>query len=111
MFTVYGMAEATLAVTFPPLGRTPVFDWVDRDKLAAVGRAVPAAPGTPRARAIVGRRPAGGGHGTAHRRSGLRAPLPDGVVGEIHIRGTAVTAGYLRRRSQAGNARRLAAHR
>ena len=34
MFGVYGMAEATLAVTFPPLGRRPVFDWVDRGALA-----------------------------------------------------------------------------
>ncbi|MCL9797609.1 AMP-binding protein, partial [Frankia sp. AgKG'84/4] len=37
MFPVYGMAEATLAVTFPPLGRPPRTTWVDRDRLARDG--------------------------------------------------------------------------
>ena len=103
MFTVYGMAEATLAITFPPLGRTPVFHWVDRDKLAATGQAVPAAPGTPRARAIAGAgRPVAGMElRVADPDSG--ASVPDGVVGEILIRGAAVTAGYLGEQP-AGNA-------
>ena len=77
MFTVYGMAEARLAITFPPLGRTPVFHTVDRDKLAAVGRAVPAAPeDTPRPRDRRGRRLLGGGHGTTRRRPGFRCVRP-----------------------------------
>jgi fatty-acyl-CoA synthase len=94
MFSVYGMAEATLAITFPPLGRGPVFDWVDRDGLAA-GQAVPAGPGAPRARAVagVGRPVTGMELRVAALDSG--APVPDGVVGEILIRGAAVTAGYL----------------
>ena len=41
---VYGLAEATLAVTVPPLGRGPLVDRVERETLAAQGRAVPAAP-------------------------------------------------------------------
>ncbi len=95
MFSVYGMAEATLATTFPPLGRGPVFDWVDRDELAASGRGVPARPGTPRARAI-----AGVGGPVTGMELRVAAPdsgvtLPDGVVGEILIRGVSVTAGYL----------------
>jgi fatty-acyl-CoA synthase len=103
MFTVYGMAEATLAVTFPPLGRKPVFHWVDRDKLAAVGVAVPATPGAPRARAIagVGWPVTGMELRVAALDSG--ASVPDGVVGEILIRGAAVTAGYLGE-APAGNA-------
>jgi len=38
---VYGLAEATLAVTFPPLGREPVVDCVNRAKFEEEGRAWP----------------------------------------------------------------------
>ena len=95
MFAVYGMAEATLAVTFPPLGRRPVFDWVDRDALATAGRAVPAAPGAPCSRAVagVGRPVAGLEVRVADPETG--APAGDGTVGEVQLRGASVTAGYL----------------
>ncbi|WP_063053894.1 AMP-binding protein [Nocardia arthritidis] len=94
MFGVYGMAEATLAVTFPPLGREPVFEWVDRAALSedAVARQVP--PGAPGARPVAG-------VGSPVPRMRLRVvagddrDLPDGRVGEILIRGDAVTDGYL----------------
>jgi fatty-acyl-CoA synthase len=117
MFPVYGMAEATLAVTFPPLGRAPVFDWVDRAALAA-GRAVPVsaeapgtspepgaqgvpAPGASGARAVagVGRPVAGMELRVTDPVTG--APVPDGAVGEIQIRGASVTSGYLTRGAQA----------
>jgi fatty-acyl-CoA synthase len=94
MFPVYGMAEATLAVTFPPLGRAPITTWVDRDRLARDGIALPAAPGAPGSRGLVAL-------GGPVRGMGLRivdehgTPVPDGAVGEIEIRGDAVTAGYL----------------
>jgi len=95
MFAVYGMAEATLAVTFPPLGRRPVFDWVDRDALATAGRAVPAALGAPCSRAVagVGRPVAGLEVRVADLETG--APAGDGAVGEVQLRGASVTAGYL----------------
>lgn len=99
MLCVYGMAEATLAITFPPLGRGPLFDWVDRDQLAAAGRAVTAAPAAPGARAIagVGRPVTGIELRIAAPGSGPAGPgtAPDGVVGEILIRGASVTGGYL----------------
>jgi len=38
---VYGLAEASLALTFPPLGRSPRVDRVAREPLALEGRAVP----------------------------------------------------------------------
>jgi 1-acyl-sn-glycerol-3-phosphate acyltransferase len=41
---VYGLAEASLGVTFPPIGRGPRVDRVDRQSLAEKGRAIPAAP-------------------------------------------------------------------
>lgn len=96
MFPVYGMAEATLAVTFPPPGRAPVFDWVDRDALAS-GQAVPVAPGEPGGRAVagVGRPVPGIELRVADPATG--APAPDDAVGEIWIRGASVTSGYLPR--------------
>ncbi|MGQ4599396.1 AMP-binding protein [Nocardia sp. R6R-6] len=95
MFGVYGMAEATLAVTFPPLGREPVFEWVDRAVLSDNALAQPVAPESAGARAIAG-------VGAPVQRLRLRVvspdgdhDLPDGAVGEILIQGDAVTGGYL----------------
>jgi acyl-CoA synthetase (AMP-forming)/AMP-acid ligase II len=95
MFGVYGMAEATLAVTFPPLGRAPLFEWVDRAELAATGLAVPVGRDAPGARAI-----AGVGRPVAGLRLRIADPdtgtdRPDGEVGEILIQGAPVTPGYL----------------
>jgi 1-acyl-sn-glycerol-3-phosphate acyltransferase len=41
MLPVYGLAEASLAVTVPPLDRGPLVDHVDREIFATQGRAVP----------------------------------------------------------------------
>ena len=45
MTPAYGLAEAGVGLTFPPLGRGPVIDAIDRGALARRGRAVPAAAG------------------------------------------------------------------
>ena len=45
MMPVYGLAEATLAVTFPPVGRPPQLDVIDRELLEREDRAWPAADG------------------------------------------------------------------
>jgi 1-acyl-sn-glycerol-3-phosphate acyltransferase len=39
---VYGLAEASLAVTFPPLNRGPLTDRIERETFTSQGRAVPA---------------------------------------------------------------------
>ncbi|MGC1313391.1 MAG: AMP-binding protein, partial [Candidatus Acidiferrum sp.] len=39
---VYGLAEASLAVTVPPLNRGPLIDRIERDVFTSEGRAVPA---------------------------------------------------------------------
>ncbi|MCK9897103.1 AMP-binding protein [Frankia sp. AgB32] len=94
MFPVYGMAEATLAVTFPPLGRPPLTTWVDRDRLARDGVAQPVVAGAPGARGLVALgRPVRGMRLRVV--DGQRRPRPDGYVGEIEISGDAVAAGYL----------------
>jgi acyl-CoA synthetase (AMP-forming)/AMP-acid ligase II len=94
MLPVYGMAEATLAVTFPPLGRVPTALWVDRDRLAADGRAVFVAPDDQRARGL----PALGGpvSGVRVRVVGEHGrPVADREIGEVEIAGEPVTSGYL----------------
>ncbi|MBV8199603.1 MAG: AMP-binding protein [Acidobacteria bacterium] len=45
MAPVYGLAENSLALTIPPLGRGPVVDVVERASFERSGRAVPLAPG------------------------------------------------------------------
>lgn len=94
MLPVYGMAEATLAVTFPPLGRVPTALWVDRDRLATDGRAVFVAPDDQRARGL----PALGGpvRGVRVRVVDTHGrPVPDREIGEVEIAGEPITAGYL----------------
>ena len=92
MYPVYGMAEATLAVTFSPLDTAPRLRWVDRDALND-RRVVPAEPGAPGTRVLVGvGQPVPDmrvrvGEGTA----------ADRVVDEIQISGGSVTGGYYRR--------------
>jgi 1-acyl-sn-glycerol-3-phosphate acyltransferase len=41
---VYGLAESSVGLAFPPLGRGPVVDRVHRESFMTRGRAVPAAP-------------------------------------------------------------------
>ncbi|WP_431876209.1 fatty acyl-AMP ligase [Amycolatopsis sacchari] len=99
VFPAYGMAEATLAVSFAPLFTGLTLDHVEADALEADNRAVPVPEDDPR-------------RGTDEVRSfavlgrpldGLEAEIVDGEgkrlgereVGEIRLRGEAVTPGYL----------------
>ena len=89
---VYGLAEASLAVTFPPLDRGPRVDLVDREIFTAQGRAEPATD-NPAAIAFVS--------------SGMPVPrhevkivddagneLPDRTEGFLWFRGPSATEGY-----------------
>jgi 1-acyl-sn-glycerol-3-phosphate acyltransferase len=49
MAPVYGLAENSLALAFPPLGRPPVVDAVEREPFQRSGQAVPAGPDDPHA--------------------------------------------------------------
>jgi fatty-acyl-CoA synthase len=88
----YGMAEATVAVSFTESGRGLEVDEVDADLLAALRRAVPATHGHTRRLATLGRL-----------LKGLEARVVDDVdgtvlsargVGVIEVRGDPVTLGY-----------------
>ena len=41
MSPVYGLAECAVGLAFPPLGRGPIIDQIDRESLATQGKAVP----------------------------------------------------------------------
>jgi acyl carrier protein len=51
---VYGLAECAVGLTFPPLGRGPVVDRVDREALMRTGEARVAAPDAPNPLRVVG---------------------------------------------------------
>ncbi|MFE1357643.1 MULTISPECIES: AMP-binding protein [Streptomyces] len=87
----YGLAEATLPVSFDSPLRPPAVDWVDRAALNDALKAVPAGTG---GRGIVNcGTPA---PGVEVRVTAEGETLPERSVGEIEIRGEAVTAGYYR---------------
>ncbi|MCH7664753.1 MAG: AMP-binding protein, partial [Acidobacteria bacterium] len=103
MMPVYGLAECTVALAFPPVGRGPIVDVVDREILASSGRAV--AP----ADRDGGRE--GDGNGNALRFVGAGFPLADHEIrivdstgkevgerheGRIEFRGPSATSGYFR---------------
>jgi 1-acyl-sn-glycerol-3-phosphate acyltransferase len=58
MAPVYGLAECSLALAIPPLGRGPVVDVVEREAFERSGRAVPAAPDSPQRLLAAEERPA-----------------------------------------------------
>ena len=94
MVPAYGMAEVTLVATLPPSGRAPVVEHVDRGVLAAEGLARPVEAGSPDARPLVGLGRAV--PGMSVRVAGDDgAGCPDGIVGEIQMRGPMTTTGYL----------------
>ncbi|OXM65263.1 fatty acyl-AMP ligase [Amycolatopsis vastitatis] len=99
VFPAYGMAEATLAVSFAPLFTGLTLDVVEADALEAENRAVPVPEGDPRRGTDSVRSFALLGHPL----DGLEAEIVDDSgtrvgereVGEIRLRGEAVTPGYL----------------
>jgi fatty-acyl-CoA synthase len=93
----YGMAEATLAISFETLGRGVRVDVVDGDELAGEAKARPVAVEAPGSLEIASCGRTFEGHDlqvfdpedaeSAH-------PLPERSVGEIRVRGPSVTKGY-----------------
>lgn len=92
---VYGLAESSVGLAFPPLGRQPLIDRVNRDRLSKDGIAEPANPSDPRPLEIVA----------------CGQPLPDHEIrivdeagrelgerqeGRLEFRGPSTTSGYFR---------------
>jgi fatty-acyl-CoA synthase len=95
MYPVYGMAEATLSISYPRPGEVPRIVAVDRNELAAGGTVRALAGAGPGAKQVVS--VGGPVHGIQVRiRGGDREPVGDRQLGEIQIRGDAVSPGYYR---------------
>ena len=93
----YGLAEATLGVSFAPADAVGLVDWLDRDRLNNTGEAHPVAANASNARAVVScGTPVPGIEVriTADGRS-----LGDRQVGDIEVRGDAVMGGFYRERT------------
>jgi 1-acyl-sn-glycerol-3-phosphate acyltransferase len=89
---VYGLAEASLAVTFPPLDRGPLVDVVDREILTAQGRAVPG-PKNAAAIAFVSSGRALANH-EVRIVDDAGHEVPDRTEGFLWFRGPSATSGY-----------------
>ncbi len=94
LLPVYGMAENTLAVAFPPLGRGPVFDRIFRSEFEATGRAVPAPAGAGDLKEVAALGKAVPGTEIAILDEKGRT-LPERLEGAIHLRGSSMLGGYL----------------
>jgi len=90
---VYGMAEATLAVTFPDLSRKLETVGVDRDALEQEGRAAPCDGASAHVAVSVGRPVAGT---TVEVVDGGGQLVPEGTVGHILVGGASLMDGYFR---------------
>jgi len=96
MMPVYGLAENSVGLAFPPLGRGPRIEAVDRDRLMSGGVAAPA--GEDEAGAV--RLPSCGVPLPGHqiRIAGADGrELPDRREGHVQFQGPSATSGYLRR--------------
>jgi fatty-acyl-CoA synthase len=95
LLPVYGLAEAALAVTVPPLNRGPLVDRVERETFTGQGRAVPAPADDPSAICFVS-------SGKAIPQHEVRIvddhgnEVPDRTEGFLWFRGPSATSGYYR---------------
>ncbi len=95
MAPVYGLAEATLGVSFPPPLRGPRLDRVDKDQFMNGGRAVPVGPEHQDALVHVACGLPIPGH-QVRVVDGNGRELPERAEGQIQFSGPSVTSGYYR---------------
>jgi acyl-CoA synthetase (AMP-forming)/AMP-acid ligase II len=93
MMPVYGMAEATLAVSFSPLMQPSVVSTFDSFRLDRENRAIPADPTVPSARQLSE-------VGVALNDVEIRIvnekdePVGEGISGHLQLKGPSITKGY-----------------
>ncbi len=93
MLPVYGLAEASLGVTFPPMNRLPRVERVDREAFATQGRAVPASEENENAIAFVSSGKSFPGH-DVRIVDEQGNEVPERVEGFLWFRGPSGTGGY-----------------
>ena len=93
MFTVYGLAEASLAMSFPPLGRPFLASSFKRESLGVGSQVVPVAKSGPDAIELMSE-----GKPIPYSKILIAkdddSPMPDEHVGNVYIGGENVTRGY-----------------
>jgi 1-acyl-sn-glycerol-3-phosphate acyltransferase len=95
MAPVYGLAECSVGLAFPPLGRSPIIDRVNRDRLSADGVAEPARPEDPKPLEIVPcGQPLPGHEIRIVDEAGFE--LGERREGNLEFRGPSTTRGYFR---------------
>lgn len=95
MAPVYGLAENSVALTFPPKGRPPIIDRVNRELLTGRGIATPAEASDPHPLEIVSCGRPIPGH-EIRIVDDMGAELGDRQEGRLEFRGPSATAGYFR---------------
>ncbi len=93
MAPVYGLAESAVGLAFPPPGRIPIIDRVDRDALSQRGIAEPARAGDPRPFEIVACGQPLSGH-EIRIVDELGREVAERHEGRLEFRGPSTTAGY-----------------
>ncbi|MBK8741314.1 MAG: AMP-binding protein [Betaproteobacteria bacterium] len=91
---VYGLAESSVGLAFPPVGRGPLIDRIDRAALARDGVAAPARPDDTQPLRVVSCGLPLPGHELRVIGAGGRE-LPEREQGEVQFRGPSSTQGYL----------------
>jgi len=91
----YGLAESSVALTFPPINRAPQIDRIKRTEYETEGRAVPAVADDELSLELVGNGAALHGHETKLVDE-QGTEVADRVRGRLIFRGPSKTAGYYR---------------
>jgi 1-acyl-sn-glycerol-3-phosphate acyltransferase len=89
---VFGLAESTVGLAFPPPGRLPIIDHVRREQLMVEGRAVPAAAGDDAVEIVACGRPIPGHEFRVV--DGAGRELGERHQGRLQFRGPSSTSGY-----------------
>ncbi len=91
---VYGLAENTVGLTFPPRDREPLIDCIDRDTLAATGTAVPTEESDKALHMVACGHPLDGHEVRIVDASGRE--ITDRREGRVQFRGPSACSGYYR---------------
>jgi acyl carrier protein len=95
MMPVYGLAESTVGLAFPPLGRGPVVDRIERNTFMRAGEAIPARADDVHALKFVSSGPPLPGH-QIRVVDPAGHELPERQEGNLQFTGPSSTSGYYR---------------
>ena len=95
MMPVYGLAESTVGLAFPPLDRGPLIDRIDRNRFSSSGQATPAPADDQHALRFASSGPPVPGH-QVRVVDPAGHELPERQEGQLQFRGPSSTSGYYR---------------